>query len=375
MQELLEWLDRMRALAEARDSSIGERFRKIATATTLDFDDRIARVVATGAQVYPFGGFPSSLSVLAWPEPADRPESFSDTQLAAQLGAMLVLATDRLVRVSAAEALLGIQGTSKRLALPTGVSDRSLYGPLPDDTADRFERHLASLLGCDAPDAKPIGDAIELHYTATLLIELDPNAAYALGVAGIERLATSFGSSPPEWTHWEDSKRLDAVFDEIGLSEPQQARLRSELLEGRHLRLRQTLASYVTESLRPDFWEVTVNDYVPKIDLAADGNSTFDGFTLGEERPISKFVPNTSDELRRRLLASYDRRSAYVHTGARPAGVSDLYPLIDRENRRTEPLSFVAIRCILRWLILRELDERSSPAELPGVRARTTTRP
>lgn len=365
----------MRAVADTGKSSVSERFRKIATATTLDFDDRIARIVATGADVHPFGGFPSSLSILAWPEPAERPESFSDAQLAAQLGAVLVLGTGRLVRVSAAEALLGIEGTSKRLALPMGVSDRSLYGPLPDDTAERFELHLASLLGCDALDAKPIGDAIELHYTATLLMELDPSAAYALVIAGIERLATSFGSSRPEWRHWEDSARLDDVFDEINLSEPQRARLRSELLAGKHLRLRQTFASYVTQSLRPDFWEVTIDDYVPQISLDAEGNSMFSGFTPGEERPISGFVPNTGDELRRRLLASYDRRPAYVHTGARPEGAGDLHPLIGRENRRTEPLSFVAIRCILRWLILRELDERSSPAELPDVRLRTMTKP
>lgn len=365
----------MRVLAEAIRPSVSERFRKIATPTSLDFDNRIARVVATGDAVHPFGGYPSSLSILVWPEPAGRAESLTDSQLAAQLGAVLVLATGRLVRVSAAETLMAIDGTSKRLALRTDVSDRSLYGPLPDDTAERFERHLASLLGCDALDAKPLGDAIELHYTATLLMELDPNAAYALAVAGIERLAMTFGSTTPEWSHWEDSKRLDEVFEEIDLSVPQRERLRSELLAGKHLRLRQTFASYVAKSLRPDFWESTVDDYVPHITVDADGNGAFGGFTPGELRPISNFVPNTSDELRRRLLASYDRRSGYVHTGARPDGVGDLHPLLGIEGRRTEPLSFAAIRFILRWLILREFDKRSSPAELPDIRLRTTTRP
>jgi hypothetical protein len=82
-----------------------------------------------------------------------------------------------------------------------------------------------------------IGAAAELHYASTLLFDLDPNAAYALCVAGLERLSRAYGAAPAEWAAWEDAQRLDRVFEELSLSESQQDRLRQELLKNRHLRL------------------------------------------------------------------------------------------------------------------------------------------
>ena len=116
--------------------------------------------------------------------------SLSDNGLAAQLRPVFTLASNRRVAVAASDITMTMEGTTSRTFLPTShVIDGSLTGPLPDDVADRFNASIAKVWGLDAVDLEVIGSAIELHYAATLLFDVDPNAAYALCVAGIERLS------------------------------------------------------------------------------------------------------------------------------------------------------------------------------------------
>jgi hypothetical protein len=133
-----------------------------------------------------------------------------------------------------------------RTFLPTGlVLDRSLAGPLwPGSQAD-IDTVLKQLFGLGPDDRDAIGAAIELHYAATLLYDVEPpNAAYALAIAGLEHLSRAYGAAPVEWPDSEHADRLDKVFLDLALTSEQSERLRAELLLNRHLRLRQTFATY-----------------------------------------------------------------------------------------------------------------------------------
>jgi hypothetical protein len=135
------------------------------------------------------------------------------------------------------------------------------------------------------------------------------------------------GRRPLSWDQWDQSPRFDAAFDTAGLNDEQRASMRQALLHERHLGLRQRFASYVCDRLPASWWTITVQDYLPSLELQPDGSAKFTGQTPGETWSIDRFVPQDNALLRRRLLATYDARSSYVHVGrragfiGRPAGV------------------------------------------------------
>jgi hypothetical protein len=234
-----------------------------------------------------------------------------------------------------------------------------------------FEDLLSRLYGMSASDQEVIGAAIELHYASAILFDLEPNAAYALAVAGIERLSQAYGSSEPEWLWWEEASRLDSAFSAIGLTEGQRTALRTELLKDKHLRLRQTFASYVIRTLRDDFWALEIDDFVPGIVMSADGVSTFAGMNASGAIPITNLVPTDESTLRRRLLACYDSRSSYVHDGkGAPAVMSTTEQLIGQAAKRTDRIEYVGARTILRYLIGLEVEKRGSLRTLPNIKMR-----
>ena len=268
------------------------------------------RIVNTGQTLYTFGQVPSHFGVLVWLDRIPEGQSLGDQALAAQIGAVLTLATNRRIQVAASDVTLTMEGSTERTFLPSAhVLDSSLAGPVPADVQSRFERLVGALYGLDPRDRGVIGAATELHYASTLLFDVDPNAAYALCVAGMERLSRAYGNAPAEWSAWEDAPRLDRVFADLSLSAEQVQRLREEILANRHLRLRQTFASYITASLLETFWDAEVECYVPSIRMEPTGRSAFEQMQPGVSTPMDRFVSRDRQTLRAQLLASYDARA------------------------------------------------------------------
>src|SRR5205807_7254050 len=52
----------------------------------------------------------------------------------------------------------------------------------------------------------------------------------------------------------------------------------AELLANRHLRLRQTFARYVADTLPEEFWELKIDHHVPMITLPSSGEAAFSGW-------------------------------------------------------------------------------------------------
>jgi hypothetical protein len=375
VNELFAWLGRLEALSGADRPMFGERMQRLFAPTELNFDGTILRVVDAKQQVMPFGRLPGRLAVLCWPD-TEPNATLGDQAIAAQLGAVFTLATNRRVEVAASDVTLTPEGTEQRIFLPTQlVADRALAGPLDTNAPEQIDSALKSLYGLPAADREAIGAAVELHYNAALLYDLDINAAYALAVAGIERLSQAYGSKCVKWSDWEHAARLDKLFEDTAVTDEQASQIREALLVDRHLRLRQTFASYAAEALPDSFWDQALEVFVPGLTIPTGGVAEFTQWVPQDPEPVATFVPSDRLLLRRRLLRSYDARSTYVHAGGRRAVVpATIVQTISKDELPAEPVEFVGIRAILRKLIFTELRSRSSPAALPAVVMRTPDR-
>jgi hypothetical protein len=191
---------------------MSEQFKRLSAPSAIEFNQSVVRVVDAGQEAHTFGRLPARLSVLAWIDTVPSGQNLDDQALAAQLGAILTLATNRRIQVAASDVTLTMEGTTQRTFLPTNsILDRSLSGPISVDVRNTFDATLRSLCGLATADGETIGAAIELHYAAAVLFDVDPNAAYALCIAGIERLSRAYGGAPTEWRAWEDADRIDSV--------------------------------------------------------------------------------------------------------------------------------------------------------------------
>lgn len=368
MDELFAWLARLEASTQSASVSISEHMHRVLAPSALHFDDTIIRVVDAGEDAYSFGRLPGRLSVLCWPDVSSA-QTLGDQAVAAQLGAIFTLATNRRVQVAASDFPLTPEGSTMRTFLPTGlVLDRSLAGPLSSNSATEIKSLLGQLYGLGHADRDAIGAAIELHYAATLLYDVEANAAYALAIAGLERLSRTYGVAAVSWSDWEHSARLDQAFSELRLGSEQVDRLRGELLHERHLRLRQTFASYVADSLPDDTWETPLEDFAPGLTLQPDGTMKFEHWTRQPPISLSLFVPSDRALLRKRLLRSYDARSSYVHEGTRRGAVAaTVAQAVGDEGSATAPIEFVGVRTMLRTLVMHEISSRTRPTALPDL--------
>lgn len=370
MDELFAWLERLKEMAQQPEAGFGQRLHRVVAPSSIDFDGRMIRVQDVDQEVWSFPNLPWRLAVLIRPDLGSRGGSFEDQAVAAQLGALLTLVTNRRVEVAAADVAVGVEGSERHTFMPSNfLQDRSLTGPVGGDVGALWESMLRKIYGLPELDRAVVAAAIELHYTSVLLVNVEPNAAYALCTAGIERLSRRFGEPTSDWETWEDAKRLDTAFQDLGLTDLQIRRLRDELLANRHLRLRQTFARYVVETLQDDFWALDLEDFVPMLTMdTASGDATFVGWRPETPTPVASVVPRERDELRRRLLASYDSRSSYVHEGTRRTELADAVRLrLGEDVGPKAPLPFAALRLILRSLIMQEVESRTSGRELPVV--------
>jgi hypothetical protein len=272
-----------------------------------------------------------------------------------------------------------MEGSPNKTFLPSiQLLDPSLDGPLEDGFRDRFVETLRSLYAiADEADREAVGSAIELHYAASLLFATDPNAGYALAVAGIETLSQRFGDAPADWDAWPEAPRFDSLFAELELTAKQVGRLRREVLSDRHLRLQQTFARYVVEHLSDDFFAGEVSTWAPGLTMTAK-HSEFTHMTPGPPIPIAHLVPPDRAVLRRRLLASYQARSSYVHEGkGHDAFAASASQMVGQAARPTDRIEFLGLRLILRSLALAELEGRSdlTTRPLPEILTITTQEP
>jgi hypothetical protein len=365
VQALFEWVDRFRALDASTRPLL--KMNRVSAPSALSFEGSIVRVAETSQSVYSFGAWPARLSVLAWPDTVGP--TLADHAVVAQLGALLTLATNRKIQVAAGDTALDQEGSDQRFFLPVSqLPDRSLFGPIEGDVRESFEDVLTLLIGLPASDRKAIGAAVELHYAAVLLYELDLVAAYSLVVAGLEVLSREYETVPADWQSWEHASRFESVFEELSLGPEQVARLRNELLTDRQLRLRQGFARYVATSLGAQFWDLELQDFMPQLQTEPDGSMRFSGVIPGQSIRIGQLVPFDKPELMRRLLASYDARSSYVHAGERHLDLtSSVQSRTGGTAGKPRPLEFAGIRLILRELIWAELKARSIATTLPDV--------
>lgn len=367
VSELKDWLARLEALdGGGLSSSHYARFRVAAT-SPIDVDDFLIRIDDTKRAAESFGTVPGNLSILTLLDAGDH-NPYRDQALATQLGAVLTLAAGRRVRVAAGEVTTAIEGTDNVTFLPSSLNGRDLLGPIDGNIKRKLEKLLKDLAGLPSEDANAILAALELHYAATLLYDIDLNTAYTLVVAGLETLATHFEKMPTTWEGFIEADRWDAVFERLRLDETQRDALRAELLVDKHFKLRQRFAIYATRQLDPLFWRRAVPDFVPSLTMTPE-RSDFTGMVEAKPIPMEHLVPKDPDTLRRRLLAAYDARSRFVHTGAK--GLDEDSAFVARSGRpvnRKEPLDFTGLRRILEWTLTKEIGGRAAVTDLPDVR-------
>ena len=372
MRELRQWMQRLATVGGAEPPNSGSLrpvMHRVAAPSRLDFDNSVVRVVDTGAEVELFGTLPSCLSLLCWADLAEHADHLGDIAVATQLGAVMTMATNRRVRVASAETSIHMEGTQSYTFLPAVIVDRELAGPLPEDAKERIEALLQRIIGLEEPDLVTIGNALDLHYASVLLHDVDLNAAYALAVAGIETLAQRYGTTSTDWGHWDQAPRFDAAFDAAGLTDDQRISMRDALLHERHLGLRQRFASYVCDRLPPTWWTTTVQDYIPSLEMQPTGMARLTGQTPADTWPIDQFVPRDAATLRRRVLATYDARSSYVHVGGRSvSAMTTMSAAIGDQAPAKTPLDFIGLRRILCALIDLELADRAELCDLPALR-------
>ncbi|MFG6475815.1 hypothetical protein ACFXP7_05450 [Microbacterium sp. P06] len=369
MAELLDWLDRLEKLGdEDAQSSHSVHFR-LAASAPVDIDNFVFRAEDAHRQTESLGSVPRSLSILTFLD-AGPQNPYRDQAVAAQLGAVFTLALGRRVQVAAGEMTTRMDGSENVTFIPSSVSGRDLLGPPHGNVRRKIENLLRKIAGLSRADADAVVAACELHYAATQLYDIDLNTAYTLVVAGIETLASHFEAGTTTWESFIEAARWDDVFERLSLNETQRDLLRTELLAGKHFRLRQRFATYVLRQLDPSFWRFAVPDFVPSLTMTAE-RSDFTGMTESAPVPMEHLVPKNPDILRRRLLASYDARSKFVHTGSK--GLDENSAFVARTGRLTnakEPLDFTGIRRILEWLLNQEISTRTTPTDLPDLRLR-----
>ncbi len=344
-------------------------FYRVASPSVLDFDDDVVLLETTGLEVTLFGSFPNQMSILTLHDADPEPNMVRDQAIATQIGAVLSMAAGRKIRVASSEITSRMEGKAVTNFLPAALDDREMIGALPDDVQPAFDHLLSQIVGLPEGLRQAVGSAIELHYAAAQLFDVDVNTAHTLTVAGIETLSAQFEQLDIGWDDFEEAKRFETVFASLNLDEVQKEGMREAVLEGKHLKLRQRFATYVGRRLPATFWDHDIIGYTAGLTMNPDGSAAFTGFTKSEGTPIDNVVPKDPEMLRKRLLATYDSRSKYVHTGARAHDtVTTMNALTGRPAQAKTPIAFAGMRRILVALIKAELDEHSIPAALPQFR-------
>ncbi len=290
------------------------------------------------------------------------PHSYSSYLVAADLGSLLSLASDRKFEV-AMELPMRVEGRPETHFFSFGTAiDRRLTGPFPSETRSQFLDYLSRLRTLPAEDLEALSAANKLHYGSVLLAGRDPRSAYLLLVAALEVLSRRYGSPPQEWSAWDESDSWNQLFTSLDLSSDQQEALRDRMMANRHLRLKATFREYISSSLPESFWEKPWEEWLYTLHLP---HGTW-GEAQRSETPIEDIVPKDRQLIFQALGKTYDLRSGLVHRGDElhliQTGLKAAEPVI-----ATEAIPYAVLRQMLLALTRTELETRTVPGELPDI--------
>ena len=370
MTQIHDWFQRLNGLNADGGDAVHQVVFRVLSTSPLDVNHSIVRVDPTGRSAEAFGSVPGALGILHLLDAGEGPSNVRrDQALATQLGAVITLALGRRMRVAADEISIKPEDTDYVTFMPSGLTGRDLLGPIEGSPKLLIEKLLTEIAGLGSADATPILAACELHYAATQLYDIDLHTAFALVVAGLETLAGQFETHPTTWETFLAADHWDEVFTRLGLDATQADGVRDELLADRHFRLRQRFADYALRILTPGFWRHAVREFIPSF-TSEPSAATFDGMQeTGRPAPMETLVPKDRAVLRRRLLASYDARSKFVHAGTKdidPDGSA--FARTGGLVKNTDPLEFNGLRRILEWALRAEISRRSRSGTLPDCR-------
>ena len=367
MSELVDWVGRIQQL-DKKSASIYPRMQRLLAPgwQPLDFEG----FVRSKGQGHVASGIttPYSMSILVWAEPSDRANTISP-QISAEFGSLLSLISDRKITVLP-ELDSKHEGKERYLFLPINqLIDARLVSPPKDEFVqtidEQIKSYLSKLCSLNQKHLNTISEAMNLHYGAVQLYELDLSAAYTLVVAGIETLSREFGRAPSGWSKWDQSKPWDDFMKEIELKVSQKDALRKHLLKQQHIRLKETFVNYVIEELPDSFWESEWQEWMYSVNGGEGQYVPNEGqWTVNDK--VSNHLTQDREQLRSALRKSYDARSVFVHQGKRDINFFSNLSGVTRPDY-SKPLPFSVLRSILACLIKLELERNSSEYELPDM--------
>lgn len=368
MSEIVDWVQRLKELERKSSANVAANFRRILIPGWEPIElDGFLRTEAQG-NVPVFGGTPTSFSVLEWLDNASGESVQMLSELPSQIGALLTLVSDRKVIVLD-ELSAKHENTNILTFMPMRQhADARLVSPLvlkEGETINQlFTDELSKLCSLPSKQQTALVEAINLHYGAVLLYELDLAAAYTLVVAGIETLSKAFSTPPTGWSKWDQSEKWDAFMKEIKLTEAQRTQVRERLLSERQILLKQTFVNYAVQELPDSMWDEEWREWMYTIDASA-GTYSKDGSWTKDDK-VRDHITDDREKLRTAIRKSYDARSGFVHQGKREINLlSHIQGTLVVDY--TKPLPFSFLRTILSALIRQELNRQSKPFSLPEI--------
>lgn len=296
-----------------------------------------------------------------------QPLGLKNLYLASDIGAAISLVSDRKFDV-ALELPVSVEGSPNQVTfLSLGpTSDFRCRGPFPPDLKERFISFLQRVDSLPTADRDVLGSASRLHYGALVISEADLRSAYLLLVAALEVLSREYGSPPNDWLDWESARNWDQVFESVALNDQQASRLRAELMRDKHLRLKATFRTYVTDTLPKSFWDEPWEDWHQTIHIGP--NATRWGNPKKSVKDLQEILPHDRALLHRVLGNTYDLRSGAVHRGVEPehydVGIKAAVSI-----SKSDVLPYALLRHIVATLIRYELECRSTEgSKLPDIR-------
>lgn len=237
------------------------------------------------------------------------------------LGGLLTLVSNRMCEVIPELPPGGPTGLKSFLPI-TGSIDSLLGAPMPPwHTIDTdFRDALARLSSLPEEDSEAISAAIHLHYCASLLLARDRTGAFSLLIAGLETLAMHFGEPPSSWAEWDQASSWDSFFVDQKLSADQSSAFRDRLIHDKFMRLAETFATYVTDTLPAGFWDEKIRDYVWGVD--GETGVIIEGAWMAERSRDPRFGKDR-DITKAAFKKAYGVRSGFMHAGKRPISFSD----------------------------------------------------
>ncbi len=369
MRALATWINELRNEQDPSQFRTVDRRVIVPGFEPLDVDMCFVRVAGVGPIGDRPGSTPESQSVMRWMDTAAGQDMQRQHVVAAGLGALLTLISDRRIEVAAHEAPITMEGNRERITFISygQVADRRMYGPIEVDVCSSLTEWLGDLASLEEDDLDVIGAAIDLHYGATLLFEKDLSAAYVLLVGALETLSRQFGSPPQAWEDWEESATWDRFLAKLALTTEQATAVRVRLMENRNLRLRETFARYGAERLPDAFWGQPWREWLFDLEVQADSGRYLPGHWQ-EIRSMSDFLPADRDLLRGSLRQTYSARSGFVHTGSRGVHLMTEFQARIGDGDGHKPLAFPVLRSIVVELIKLEVAQRAPGSDLPNIR-------